>query len=65
MISPRRLYVSADGDVVEDGDPEAQFLLVGAGCEISAPLARQYRLEDVIEDKQIRGPEQNKGRRQR
>jgi hypothetical protein len=32
--SPRRLWYTVDGDIVEDGDPTARFLCVGEGCEI-------------------------------
>lgn len=35
IISDRRLFLAADKQtVVEDGDPEAAYLLAGEGCEI-------------------------------
>lgn len=30
----RRLWLTTDGDIVEDGDKRAAFLLAGEGCEI-------------------------------
>lgn len=44
--SDRRLYLTRDGRVVEDGDPEAHQLLVGAGGQITAEMARQYGLPE-------------------
>jgi hypothetical protein len=41
-ISDRRLYLDADGNVVEAGDPAAATLLVGEGGNL--PLARAEEL---------------------
>ena len=38
----RRLYLDADGAVVEEGDPKAAFLLGGKGAEI--PYTRAVEL---------------------
>lgn len=46
MISPERLYLTADKlSVVKEGDPLAAFLLVGAGCEIDVDTAKRYGLD--------------------
>jgi hypothetical protein len=42
--SPRRLYLTADGHVVEEGDPRAATLLVGAGGELDAAEAERLGL---------------------
>lgn len=42
--SDRRLFLDRDGKVVEDGDPTAAFLLVGAGGELDDDIAQQYGL---------------------
>ena len=45
MQSDRRLYVTADGaQVVEEGDPDGAFLLVGAGSEIHGDVAEKHKL---------------------
>ena len=45
MESDRRLYVTADGArVVEEGDPDGAFLLVGAGSEIEPDVAEKHKL---------------------
>lgn len=33
-IATRRLWLTADGDIVEEGDERAAFLLAGEGCEL-------------------------------
>lgn len=46
MIADRKLYLTADRErVVEEGDPEAAFLFVTPGKEISAADAEKYGLE--------------------
>lgn len=45
MISQKSYYLTADRqNVVEEGDPKAQFLLVRAGMELPDALAEQYGL---------------------
>lgn len=44
MISEKRLLLTADAHVVEDGDPAGEFLLVGAGCHIADAVARRHGL---------------------
>jgi hypothetical protein len=69
MLSPKRLYLTSDRSrVVEENDPDAAFLLVGAGCELNDTIARQYGLLDVQakaikaapENKAIETPPENK-----
>ena len=50
MISDKRLLLTETGDVVEDGDPAGQFLLVGKGCAINDAVARRYGLLPPLGD---------------
>lgn len=53
--SDRALYLNADkSEVVEEGSPDAAFLLVGAGSEIDDADAAKYGLKSAgkTEDKQ-------------
>ena len=60
FTSDRRLYVTADKErVVEEGDPEAAFLLVGAGSSVDPEIARKYSLDRVL-SKAVKGPAQDK-----
>lgn len=43
-VSDRRLYLTADGRVVDEGDEAARTLLVGEGCELDDATAAQYGL---------------------
>lgn len=43
---------------MEEGSPDAAYLLVGAGCELPDAVARQYGLLD--EEKAIEAPPENK-----
>jgi hypothetical protein len=43
-VSPRRLYLNAEGKVVERGDPAAVSLLVGEGGVVPAARARELGL---------------------
>lgn len=65
--SDRALYLNADRtEVVEEGDPEAAFLLVGAGSEIDDADAARYGLGShaksaaKAEDKQVASPDEDK-----
>jgi hypothetical protein len=51
-----RLYRTAGGRVCEEGDPEAAFLLVGAGGSIPAAEAARYGLIGEPEKKAARPP---------
>lgn len=42
--SDERLYLTAKGEVVKEGDPRAASLLVGAGGQLSAEDAEKYGL---------------------
>lgn len=42
--SDERLYLTAKGEVVKEGDPKATSLLVGAGGQVSAADAEKYGL---------------------
>jgi hypothetical protein len=45
FISHRRLYLNSDRSrVVEESDPDAAFLLIGAGGSLDDATARQYGL---------------------
>lgn len=57
----RTLWLTADRDrVVEDGDPEAAFLLARRGQEVPAALVKRYGLGSV--GKQVSGPPADKSR---
>ena len=60
----RRLWLNEAGDVVEDGDPSARFLLAGEGCEIpegySEPSAPKHTPKAVDPDLE---PESKSSRR--
>ena len=72
LIADRRLYLTADRSrVVEEGEPEAAFLLVGEGSELESALAEQYgivekdgrlelRAKDQPEEKSEEGPSEDK-----
>jgi len=61
-ISPRRLFLTADRErVVEDGDVEARFLLVGKGGEMPMAEAERYGLlKPKAEVKAVEGPPEDK-----
>lgn len=42
--SDKRLYLTADGRVVEEGDPDAASLLVNEGGELDDATAERYGL---------------------
>lgn len=61
--SDRDIYLNADKSaVVEEGDPDAAFLLVGAGSEIDDTEAAKYGLKSTgkTEDKAVAAPEDDK-----
>lgn len=61
--SDKALYLNADkSQVVEEGSPDAAFLLVGAGSEIDDADAKKYGLKSSgkTEDKAVAGPEEDK-----
>ncbi len=63
FVSDRRLYLTADRErVVEHGDPEAAFLLVGKGCELPMAEAKRFGLKErpTEETKEVTAGE-NKG----
>jgi hypothetical protein len=46
LIAKERLYLTADGKrVVKEGDPAANSLLVGKGCEVPRELAEKHGLK--------------------
>ena len=57
MISDRRLYLTRDGDVVEEGDERAHTLLVGKGCRIPDRDAIKHGL---IDEKALASPPSHK-----
>lgn len=44
--SEKRLYLTADGKVVQEGDPAAATLLVGEGGQLSDEDAERYGLTE-------------------
>jgi hypothetical protein len=44
-VSDRRLYLTADDRVVEEGDPAARTLLVAKGGEVDAETVKKYNLK--------------------
>jgi hypothetical protein len=63
--SDKRLYLTEDGQVVEEGDPRAAILLVGEGGQLSDEDARRYGLTEKTEAKAKAAPPENKARQQR
>jgi hypothetical protein len=61
-ISPRRLFLTADKErVVEDGDIEARYLLVGKGGEVPMADAERYGLlKPKPEEKAVEEPPEDK-----
>lgn len=47
-VSPKRLYRTANGEVVEEGDVNATTLLVGAGVPLSEQQVQQYGIRDFV-----------------
>lgn len=61
--SDKALYLNADKtEVVKEGDPDAAFLLVGAGSEIDDTDAAKYGLKSTSksEDKAVAAPDEDK-----
>ena len=47
LVSGRRLYVNADrSKIVDEGDPEASFLLAGEGATLTAEDVDKYELTE-------------------
>jgi hypothetical protein len=64
--SEKRLYLADDGKtVVEEGNPRAATLLVGAGGQLSDEDARRYGLTEKTEAKAKAAPPENKAHQQR
>jgi hypothetical protein len=78
FLSDKRLYLNADkSKVVEEDDPDASYLLVAAGGQVSDEHAKQYGLKakekaeakaeekaesEPAETKQVSAPPENKSR---
>ena len=67
FTSEKRLYLNADkSKVVEEDDPDASYLLVAAGGQVSDEHAKQYGLkakekaEAKVEDKAEEAPAETK-----
>jgi hypothetical protein len=62
----KRLYLTADDKVVEEGDPNAATLLVGVGGQLSDEDAQRYGLvkaeKPATEEKAVTEPRANKAR---
>lgn len=61
FVSDRRLYLDADGNVVEATDPTKTTLLVGVGGKLTEDQARQYGLLGD-EDEKGKAPADNKAK---
>lgn len=71
-VSDRRLWLDANGAVVEDGDPAAAFLLVTKGGTLPLNVAKSHGLvtepepegdavkTEAPETKAVKGPPENK-----
>ena len=55
-----RLYTTLDGKVVKEGDPNAAFLLMSEGGELSDEEAKKYGL--VEEEKAVAAPPATKAK---
>lgn len=56
LRADRRLYVTADREkIVEEGDPDAAWLLAGVGRQIGEPEVAKYRLQ--MKDGRVTWPE--------
>ncbi len=59
FTADRRLWLTVDSErVVDDGDPDAAFLLAGEGAEVSDEDAKRYDLKKKPKpaDKQAPAP---------
>lgn len=45
FVSDRRLWLTDDDRVVDEGDPAARFLLVCEGGEVDAETVKKYNLK--------------------
>lgn len=59
--SDRRLYLDADGNVVEANDPAKRTLLVSAGGKLTEERARELGL--VTDDAKGKAPVNNKAKK--
>jgi len=59
-VADRRLYLDADGKVVEEGDPNKRYLLVPAGGMLPEARARELGL---LDEKAKAEPADNKQRK--
>lgn len=59
FISKERLYLDADGNVVDENDPNRATLLVGKGGTLSAEQAEKYGLSNLSEAPEPLSVEQN------
>lgn len=61
--SDRRLYLTADDQVVEEGDPAAATLLVGEGCDVDDETAKRYGLKaKAAPEEKAKAPAANKAK---
>lgn len=70
-IAPHRLYLTRDGRLVREGDPDAHTLFVHAGGRVPFQLARRYGLVETqapaapTETQHLPGPPATVQRRRR
>ncbi len=60
--SEKRLYLTAEGKVVEEGDPNAATLLVGIGGQLSDEDAERYGLTGKATDEKAKPAPANKAK---
>lgn len=52
----KAIYRDAQGNIVDEGDPSAAFLVAGPEGTVSAKDAQKYKLGDYAEKKQEAAP---------
>lgn len=60
FVSDKRLCLTKDGQVVEDGHPDAVSLLVGKGGTLSLEEAKRYGLLKAEKESKAQEPAENK-----
>ena len=59
----KTMYATADGKLVDEGDPNAAFLVAREGARVSADVVKQYGLKGAEYDESAVLEEQEQARR--